>query len=641
MTNQNKQVAYRSRRLLGVSTSAAFLIAAALPAMAQTPIELEGIIVSGGLTPVEAANFGRSSTVITGEEMQRRGIKLVADALRQVPGFHVSRAGGLGGQTQIRIRGAEANHVLVLIDGIETADASGFGSFEFSNLTAEEIERVEVLRGPQSSLYGSDALAGVINIITKRGIRNGFKAGATTEGGSSPAKAFSGLLRGGTDWLDIAMSLSKRDDEGWDASDGGGETDGLENTTFSTKVTADFTRDLSLQGVFRWTNRDNEFDRTAFGCGDPDCYVVDADNFTTGRDRLFGLFGRYAMFDGALVHAPFFQYSDGESQTPAFGSENEASKLKYGYKATLFFGPSKRHSLTGLIESEEEEFESRTSGFQSRRQVNYAGEYKGYLTDNFFVQGSVRQDNNDEFDDALTWAASASYRFAPIGTRVHASVGKGIVNPSFFEQFGFSGNFVGNPSLTPEESIGWDAGVEQTLFQGALVVDVTYFEATLTDEISSTTLPSGFRTPINQLGESDRRGVEVSATVSPLPSLFVTASYTYLEATDPDGQVEVRRPEHAGGVSFAYTFLDGRAHVGADLTYNGENEQSDFSDPTFTSPRVTVDDYFVVDFNASYLIADNVKLYGVLNNVFDEDYQEVLGFSGQPQRAYVGLKVGY
>ncbi|MEQ8823317.1 MAG: TonB-dependent receptor [Filomicrobium sp.] len=647
-SNWAKSSRIPSSRLAGVAGAAGALLLTTSAAVAQQPQELEGIIISGGLTPVQAANFGRASTVISSDQLEQRGIKQIADALRQVPGLAVSRSGGAGGLTEIRVRGSESNHVLVLIDGIETANSSG--GFDFGAITADEIERIEVIRGPQSALYGSAALAGIINIVTKRGIRNGYRAGATAEVGTPGSKAFSGLVRGGNNFLDVAMSISHRDDEGWNPAGEDGESDGLENTAFATKVTADITKNLDIQGVFRWSNDTTEFDDTAFGCGNPSCYVIDGDNTIDRRERIAGLTANYKMLDGALVHSPFVHYADSESETiDGFGTTlNDAITFKYGYKGAFFFGSQRQHSLAGLIEQKEEKFEnSFANGKQQREQTNYAAEYKGNITPDLFFQAGVRYDDNELFDDALTWSTSASYRFAATNTRVHASVGRGIVNPSFFEQFGtiFS-QFLANPNLTPEESLGWDVGVEQKLFGGKMIVDVTYFNATLTDEITTVgvfdPLSNSFvTTPINLDGESDRQGIEVQATVMPLPGLLIGASYTYLDATEPDGTPEVRRPENAFGLNVAYTFLDDRATIGADVTYNGGDTQRDFSDASFSSPKVSVEEYFVVDLNASYKVSDEVKVYGVLNNAFDEDYEEVLGFRARPRQAYVGVKVGY
>lgn len=643
-----------SSRLAGVAGAAGALLLTTSAAIAQQPQELEGIIISGGLTPVKAANFGRSATVITNSQLTQRGIKQVANALRQVPGLAVSQSGGAGGLTEIRVRGSESNHVLVLIDGVEIANSSN--GVDFSAITADEIERIEVIRGPQSALYGSAALAGVINIVLKSGIRNGFKSGATVEGGTPGSKALSGLVRGGNSFLDVAMAISHRDDEGWNTAAEDGESDGYENTAFYAKVSADITKNLDLQGVFRWSSDTAEFDDTSFGCGSPSCYVFDADNTIDRRHRIAGLTVNYKMFDETLVHSPFVHYADTDAETnmpSSFFSTtvNEASTFKYGYKGAYFFGSQRQHSVAGLIEQKEEKFENTfAESKQQREQTNYAAEYKGDITPNLFFQAGIRYDDNELFDDALTWSTSASYRFTATNTRIHASVGKGIVNPSFFEQFGtIFGQFLANPNLTPEESLGWDVGVEQKLFGGKMIVDVTYFQATLTDEITTTSvqvqdgpLQGQFvSTPINLVGESDRQGIEVAATVMPLPGLLIGASYTYLDATEPDGTPEVRRPENAFGLNVAYTFLDERATIGADVTYNGGDTQRDFSDASFSSPKVSVEEYFVVDFNASYKVSEEVKVYGVLNNAFDEDYEEVLGFRARPRQAYVGVKVGY
>ncbi|MEM8975525.1 MAG: TonB-dependent receptor [Pseudomonadota bacterium] len=649
MTIQDKHLVDRSRPWLSASIGAAALIATGLPVNAQAPVELDGILVTGGLTPVQTKSFGRATTVITSEELTQRGIKTLPEALRLVPGFAVAKSGGVGGLTEVRIRGSEANHVLVLIDGIEAANMER--GFNFANVTADEIERIEVVRGPQSVFFGSAALAGVINIITKRGIRNGARAGATAEAGTAPAKSFSALVQAGNARMDFAVSGSHRDDEGWDASGDGGEKDGGVNTTVSTKVTADITSALRLQGILRLTDRKNEFDATAFACGNADCYVRDAGNtFEEGRDQYAALMATYKMLDGALVHSPFFHYSDTENfnNTPqgfSSSSSDKADKRRYGYKVAFSFGGSRQHTLAGLVEKKKESFTSNNFSDEAKReQTSFAAEYRGFLTPELFVQGGVRKDNNSTFEDFTTWTASASYLFEATNTRFHGSVGKGIVNPSFTEQFGFFGNFIGNPDLLPEESLGWDAGVEQTLFGGALVVDATFFKADLTNEIGSRTLPGFISQPINRTGESERKGVEVQITLKPIQGLTVTGVYTYVDSTDADGLIEARRPKHSGGIKTAYTFLRGKAHIGVDVTYKGEDRQPDFgaaSPVTFISPIVTVDDSVVVDLNGSYQLTESVKVYGVVNNLFDQESTEALGFASRPTTAYLGVKVGY
>ncbi len=637
MAKSTKILPKKLNALLCTACTASVLVSVS-PALADENVKLDELVVSGGLTPVEKKNYGRASTVITGEELVQRGVKTVADGLRQVPGFHVSRSGSFGGFTQIRIRGLEADHVLVLIDGVETADSGA--EVNFGDLALTEIERIEILRGPQSAIYGSKALAGVVNIITKRGIRKGYSAGARIEKGSGDSKAISANVRGGNDKFDVAFSISRREDDGWDVSGSNGEKDGSENSTVNGKINVDLTSNLTLRAQARKTKRFTDFDATSFGCGNASCYVVDNPNlYTDGEDGFYALSADYLMFDGSLQHTPFVQYADRQNETLGqFGlSNDDASTLKYGYKLAYYFGKDRKNSIVGLVEKKEEDYDSSnlSTGAKSRTQTSVAGEFKGYLIDNFFVQAGVRHDKNSDFEDALTWSASASYFYEATKTRLHASVGKGIKNPSFTQLFGFFGTFVGNPNLQPEESIGWDVGVEQSFLNGALLLDVTYFDAKLTDEITQ----FNFITPVNDLGESDRKGVEVSATISPFTGMTLTASYTYLDATDAQGAPKTRRPKHAAGANINYVFLDGKAQVGADLTYNGDNFQKDFG--AAGSPTVTVNNYFVVDLNASYKLTENLKVYGILNNAFDEDYEEVLGYATQPLTAYVGLKLDY
>lgn len=601
--------------------------------------DLGEIIVSGGRTPVDAQSYARAATVITARDLEQRQVKTVADALRQVPGVHVSRTGGIGGTTAIRIRGAEANHVLVLIDGVEMANSSA--DFEFANLDAAHIERIEVLRGPQSALYGAGATAGVINIITKRGVRDGFSAEITAEGGTAPSKAGSALVRAGTADADIAIGLAWREDDGWDSSGSGGEKDGASKLTGTLKATWDLTPDLRLRGAARYVNRETEYDPTNFGCGGPDCYVSDGIGGVTGEDLSLSAAADIAGYGGALVQTPSISYAFQQNNgTDVFGpSNNEYSTLKAGHQAALTFGSADQHTLVGAVEYKLERFQNSYAGsdVKERDQYGIVLDYRADLTEALFVQAGLRHDWNENFEDATAWSASASYTLFQSGTRFHASVGQAQTNPTFFEQFGFiAGQFVGNPGLTPEKNFGFDVGVEQTFLDGRATIDVTYFNETLSDEISG----SG-TTVTNLNGDSTRQGVEISGSVEPVDGLTIGVSYTYLDAEEPNGAQEVRRPKHAAGANIAWRFFDDRATIGADVTYNGETQQRSFGGPGFSGPRMAVDDYVKVDLNASFDITENATIFGSVENVFDAKYQEVIGYAGQPVTGYAGVKVKF
>ena len=607
--------------------AAPFLFIVPAQGFAQQPLALDEIIVSGGLTPVDAQSYARAVTVITAEDLKRQQTRTVADALRQVPGVAVSRGGGPGDQTAIRIRGSESNHLLLLVDGVEVA--TGADAYDFSRLTVGAIERIEVLRGPQSALYGAGATAGVINVITRGGLRNATAFSAEGVAGTAPSGSFTALAQGGTDRADLGVSLSWLNDQGWDSQNGGIEDDGVRNVTVNAKGAADLAPFLRLRGTARYTDRRGEFDSGA----------AQTEGVVDGRDLLLGLAADLDTLGGALVHTPSVSYASQENDTDgSFGpSKNDDSTLKAAYQAAYSFGPGGAHTLVGALQFKREEFENTFAGADTKQrdQLGYVLDYRGQLTEALFVQGGLRYDDNDEFDDFTAWSASASYSFFETGTRLRASAGRAQTNPTFFEQFGFiPGQFTGNPDLKPERNLGFDVGVDQTFWDGRASVGVTFFRERLTDEIVD------FGTTARNLdGESDRQGVEFSASVAPLAGLTLTANYTFLDATDANDLTEIRRPKHSGGVSVDYRFLGGKARVGGDVSYVGDADDLDFS--AFPAQRVTLDSHIVVNLNAAYELSDTVEVFGSVNNLFDEEYQEVFGYAAQPLTGFVGARVRF
>lgn len=631
--------------LAGASALAFQSVAFAQESASETeePTKLERVIIAGSRTPVDAKEVGRAVTVITSDEIEERQIKTVSEALRQVPGVAVSQTGGAGGTTAIRMRGAEANHVLVMIDGVETAGASD--GFEFGDMIADDIERIEVLRGPQSSLWGAGATAGVINIVTKSGVRNGRVIQTFAEGGTNGSYAGGASVRGGTDRADVALSATYRNEAGWDAAGKDGEKDGYRNLALRAKANVDINENLTLRMTGRFANREIEYDDAGavFPCNDPSCYVSDANNRTKGQDIVLGLSADYRMLGGSLVHTPTFSFASRTNDTEStFGpSDNAATTLKAGHQMAYTFGSEDQHKIVAAAEFKQETFSSSFAGGDTKRRDQFGTviEYRGNLTERWSVQLSGRYDWNDDFDDAATWAAATSYSIFETGTRLHASAGKGVTNPTFFELYGFiPGQFVGNANLIPEENLGFDVGVEQTFLDGRVVVDVTYFNEKLENEIRGSGL-----TAINLLGTSDRQGIEVALALNPTDDLTIKASYTYLDATEPDGSPEIRRPEHSVGLNAAYRFLEGRATIGTDITLNAGLFDQDWTDPSanippYIAPKVRLADYVKVDLFGSYKLTEQAEVYGKVVNLFDSKYQEVLGFGVQPLTAYVGVR---
>lgn len=634
---------------LGMATVIGLGLVGVTSAQAEE-IKLDELLVTAGRVPVEAEKVGRAHTVVTGEEIEKRQIRYVADALRTVPGLAVSRNGSTGGLTQVRIRGAEANHVLVLIDGIEVSDIS-HSAYDFSGLQASDVERIEVLRGPQSSLYGANAMAGVIHIITKKGERNSApKVSAQAETGTDGTLMGSVSTRGGADKFDYALSLAWRRSDGINTAQNGSEKDENKNLTFNGKTSIDLAEDLTLDLGLRVVKK--KADTDAFGTIPGTTMGGAVDNRTNNVEsrEFFTSAGlTHSPWDGQFVQKANIKFADSNRRgntDSAFPYGNNSKRVTLNYQGTVFletptFADAK-HSLTGAAEWERETYKNvhgssaYSRKLRDRDMTGLVAEYRGEFWDNLFLTGAVRHDINENFKDATTYSASAAYLIKQTGTRLHGSIGTGVTNPSFYEQFGSSSNFVGNPNLKPEENFGWDVGIEQSLFDDRFVVDVTYFKERMKNEIQ-------YQRPtvVNLEGTSKRQGIEVSATAKITDDLQVKASYTYLDATEPNGQQEVRRPKHSGAINVSQSFMEKRGNVFVDTIFNANMTDTQYTMPTYARSEVKLDDFVVMNVGADFKLNDNVQLYGRIENLFDADYEEIHTYNTAGRTAYVGIRANF
>jgi len=389
--------------------------------------------------------------------------------------------------------------------------------------------------------------------------------------------------------------------------------------------------------------------------------AVDAANVTEHKGHNVKGTVQLDLFDGnwsQQFYASDFE-SDRASVTPLGFSVRSVflgERRKYGYLSTLKFDtPSfaqSNHTITGLLENEEERFTPSGNAFldgvtRSREMDSIAGEYHGQFSEQFFVKGAARHDDSSAFGDFDTYSVSGVVKIPATSSRLHGSVGTGVVFPAMFEQFGvFPGFFTANPNLLPEESLGWDAGVEQSLLNGMLVVDVTYFEQDLENEITGFFDPVTFTsTSINLPGVSERKGIEVAARINPVEDISIYASYTYLDAKEPTGLSEVRRPKHSGSLKAAYRFDDGKGQVNASIVYNGETDDVVFVQTNIfgggVPGRRRLDDYWLVGVAGHYDVHPNVRIFGRVENALDEDYEEIFGFNAPGVAAYGGIKVTF
>lgn len=627
---------YRISALIG---SALASIAIHATAYAEPEAKfLPDTVVSANRVTIPSREVGSSVTVITGEEMQERQIRVVADALRDVPGVSVNRTGPRGLFTQVRIRGNEGNHTKVFIDGVEANDPSGDVEFDFAHLLAADIDRVEIIRGPQSALWGSDAIGGVINVITKKG-KSGLQANGYLEAGSFNTYAGNAAVRGAGKNYRYAASGSFLKTDGVNMSRFGSEKDGYKNGTINISGAVDPTDSLELSANGTYIANNVQSDPQDFTFGGPfEGMFVDGDQEREGEQFYGRAQAKLNTFGGKWQHIFGGNYTGtnfDNTVDQVFSSNNAGTKSRLDYQTNLFLSTPNvadaQHTLTFFAEYTRETFSNESAAFpaadqdQSQNTASVAGEYLVGLWQRLFLTGSLRYDDNDAFKNATTYRGTAAYLHPETGSRLHGSVGTGVKNPGFFDLFGFvPGSFIGNPNLSPEDSWGWDLGYEQK-FGERLLMDLTYFRSVLTDEIVTVFLPGGppFQTTVaNQTGNSNRQGIEFSAKAELMNNLSMTAAYTWLDATDPDGRVEVRRPEQIASLAFNYLLPSRRGNVNLNIQYNGPMQDNEFS---FSTPndRVDLPSFTLVTLAGAYNVDKSVQLFARIENLLNQDYEEV------------------
>ena len=608
--------------------------------------EIEEILVSASLVPIDTSRSANAITVIDSEQLKNRAALSVSDLLRDVPGLAVSRSGVQGSATQIRARGAEANHLLVLIDGVEANDPSQSDELNWGILAADDIERIEIIRGPQSSMRGSDAIAGVVNIIP-RSASEPFSANLFREAGSFSTQRSGFNIGSKQGNFDIRLGVSDMQTDGENISRTGDEKDGYENTSVNFKAGLQVSEAFRLSVAARHSEGMNEFDADS----DFDGFVEDQDRVSEFRNSTMRLQADYLSADGRWQHKLVIAESSNDNEAFAdgvLGNVTASTKDQYQYTGSMFWSNgTQRVSL--LAEREEEDYQQRgplnwgmdPNQDRERDTDSLAIEYRGDLSDNLTFAASARSDDNSEFESASTYRVEAIY-LVNNGLRLRTAYGTAVKNPTFSERFGFYTNFIGNPKLEPEESVSWELGIDKQM--GELALSATLFDAELENEIDGFVYdPATFAyTSGNKEGLSQRRGVELTASVAMSNSLAINAVYTYTDSTEADAAGnytdEVRRARHTGSLNLAWQAMD-NLQINTNAQYNGS--QTDVYFPPWPTPAqtVTLDDYTLVNINANYSASDRLDIYLRLDNLLDDDYEEVFGYQTLGFAASLGLRL--
>jgi len=583
-----------------------------------------------------------SVTVITRDQLEARQTRDIADVLRDVPGVAVA---GIAGQTQIRLRGSEGNHVLVLVDGIEVSDPFA-GEFDIGTLQAEPGARLEVLRGPQSALYGSDAIGGVVAYETARGKDLAGLAGRI-EGGTQGT--VNGAARYGTygDGWDAALSAVVVSTDGQPNARNGTRDIGRDSYTVSGKGEVSLSNSLSLRAAARFIRTEGLFNDSDFDSTSPTFgYTIDSPGTRFTNEAVYALVGaKLSTLDERWTHDLSAQIADLTRATfGAFGqsSGSKGDRVKASYVSALQIADA--HSLTFAADYEQEGFRNTlasSGGFTGRReieQVGLVGEYR-YSGEAVDLSAAVRHDFNDTFRDATTYRVGAGYRLTDT-TRLRAAAGSGVKNPGFFELYGYvDGRFIGNAALRPEKSEGWEAGIDQRI--GDARIGVTYFDSSLKGEIFTTFPPPTFvATPANRTTTSKQRGVELSLAARLGDAWSLDAAYSYLDAKE-NGVREVRRPKHIASAALTWAAPDDAASATLVVRYNGQALDDAFTDPSFRPVRVSLGDYTLVNLNAKAKLTDSISAFARVENILDERYEQVFSFVSPGRSAVVGVEARF
>jgi vitamin B12 transporter len=620
-----------------------FLLLPASGAFAQQAgNESETVVVTATRVPTPEAQIASSITVITAADIAARQDQTLPDVLQDIPGLNVVQTGGPGEQTSVFMRGTDSNHVKVLVDGIDVGDPSSpVGAFDFGQFLTPDIERIEVLRGPQSGLYGSDAIGGVINIITKSG-SGPAQFTADVEGGSFDTFNQAGGVSGSTGPFHYAADIEHFYSGATPVTPldllTPGEArldDSYDNVTGSTKLGYDITDNFDLGFVARYTNTQLLFTGDNYNNypSTPDTTHDETDTlqyYTRGTGHL-------VLFDGFFEQTIGLAYSSISSTD--FSPDGPTTSYYSGDRVKLDWQGNLRFSSDEILVlgAEYDRDEIRQPVSAGTTTASGYAELQSTLGGNFFNTISVRYDDNNQFGSAATYRVAPAYFIPATGTKLKASIGTGFKAPTLsqlYENFPSYG-FFGNPNLKPETSLGYDFGFEQSLLDGKAQFGATYFRNNIKNLIDDN---SAFTSYAN-VGRAETDGVESFASWQPIQSLTLRADYTYTEANDEILNEELlRRPKHKANLDAKWQATN-KLSFDADLLYVGP--WIDVTRDVLIPEEETAPGYTTANIATDYAICDRLTIYGRIDNLFDAHYQDPVGFLHPSRGFYAGIRAAY
>ena len=654
------------RHFLLASTCVALVLATA-SARADDG-DIDKVVVTATRTPQPVERTGESVSVITGDELQNQQITALTDALSETPGLTVNRSGEIGQPTAISIRGAETGQTLVLIDGIRINDPSATDEGAvLSDVLVNNIDRVEILRGPQSTLYGSDAIGGVVDILTKRGGNSPFGLDAMAEGGSFDTYHVNVAANGSTDMVDYGAALNFFHTNGISVADsrnGNPETDGYANFGATENIRLHVMSNLSVDLRGYYTNARDDFDDNS-GFVPP--FLV-SDSGAYGRNRLLAGYAgvNLDLFDGLFHNRVAIIDTDAvrDFYDSAFdfihkNSDDDGDALRFEYQGVVDFNPD--NELTFGAETQRSSFrsDSFSSFFPLDREkgndriTSYYGQYQTTLFNQLTLTGGLRYDDDQQFGGHTSIKGAAAWQVFE-GTTLHANYGDGFKAPSLFEQFSQYSNPFG--PLAPETARGWEAGIDQFFLDNRIKASLTYFDRDTRNLIDFQSCfvaapPAGcaLRAAAGgyyfNVGRSRADGEELEMTAKVTDTLTGGLSVTDMRTDDmtPGDPLEglplTRRPHIQESANITWSPIDAFS-IGASVLHEGQ--RVDQYDSSSTPPTAFLDKpYTVANLFAQYRVTENWSVFGRVENLFGAHYEPELGYGADGRAFFGGVRLNY
>ncbi|HLL27757.1 MAG TPA: TonB-dependent receptor [Xanthobacteraceae bacterium] len=632
-------------KLVLVSLVAIFLLATPITAALAddtSPLNtLPETVISATALPTPSEEIGSSVTVITQDQIERDQRRTIPDLLQTVPGLNVVQTGGAGGQTSVFIRGTNSNHVKVLIDGIEVSDPTQPArAFDFGNLTTADIDRIEILRGPQSGLYGADAIGGVISITTKQG-SGPPQWKAMVEGGSFGTFNQSIGVSGGTQSVNYAFTAAHVLSTSTPVTPLNllppGEVrhnDFYDNWTYSGKVGVNLSEVFALNFVGRYTDAALHFTQD-----DSFPSFPNPDQSSSRNHEFYGLTDAvWKLLDGKFNNHVGIAYTDVTRR--AFDPDSflafspplnlfAGNRIKYYWKSDLALAPGQ--TLYMGVEEEQEKATFDEFGFFAKGSNQNLGSYAelhSAFADRLFLTSNIRFDQNENFGGHATWRLAPSYVIKETNTILKASYGTGFHAPALDQIFG---PFGANPNLKPEESRGYDFGFEQGLLQKRVRFGVTYFNNSIKDLI----VPDPITFINENVAAAKIHGIESFVSVAVTDRFQIRTDYTRTIAIDATTGLElIRRPENKTSVSAVWQPTDPWT-LSATLLWVGHWMDV----PRAGGVSIVAPGYNTVNLAANYKVSENLVVFGRVDNLFDKHYEDPFGFERPGLGVYGGIRV--